>query len=208
MLSSGTIFPPSSLSGTTIFLFYIYFRSCDQELSPNHYRSIPESFPNHYREIIFFLLTLPVPFGLSLFPLSPACSFFQLSHALETFTYILQPVPFFTLHHSPVHSIVQSFNRSFVQSFIVFIPSSVSGTTIIYCLYYYSFIFSSGIFFLPEQIRIQSFSVSLCRYDVLLLLTGTKSMAIYLSAICHNLPRHSYPIFFSRTRYYIKRVRT
>ena len=49
MLSSGTIFPPSSLSGTTIFLFYIYFRSCDQGLNPNHYRTIPVPFPFHYR---------------------------------------------------------------------------------------------------------------------------------------------------------------
>ena len=32
-----------------------------------------------------------------------------------------------------------SFNRSIVQSFIFFIPSSVSGTTIIYFLYYYPF---------------------------------------------------------------------
>ena len=33
-------------------LFYIYFRSCDQELSPNHYRSILESLSYHSREII------------------------------------------------------------------------------------------------------------------------------------------------------------
>ena len=43
------LFSPTSLSGTTIFLFYIYFRSCDQGLNPNHYRTIPVPFPFHYR---------------------------------------------------------------------------------------------------------------------------------------------------------------
>ena len=79
------------------------------------------------------------------------------------------------VHHSPVHSIVHSFIRSFVHSLIVhrFHPLIRVGHNY-YLFLYYSFIFSSGIFFLPEQIRIQSFSVSLCRYDVLSLLNGTK----------------------------------
>ena len=59
-----------------VFYILYYFPFCDQGHRPNHYRCIPESFPNHYREIIFFLLTLPIPFY-------PAYSLFY------------QPVPFF-----------------------------------------------------------------------------------------------------------------
>ena len=72
-------------------------------------------------------------------------------------------------------SLTRSFNRSFVHSLIAhrFHPLIRVGHNY-YLFLYYSFIFSSGIFFLPEQIRIQSFSVSLCRYDVLSLLNGTK----------------------------------
>ena len=35
--------------GHNYYFFYIYFRSCDQELNPNHYRIIPVPFPFHYR---------------------------------------------------------------------------------------------------------------------------------------------------------------
>ena len=115
----------------------------------------------------------------------PACSFFQLSHALETFTYILQPVPFFTLHHSPVHSIVQSFNRSFVQSFIVFIPSSVSGTTIIYCLYYYSF----SIHFRDHLAIILNVTVGFLSLLYLVLFTPIVLISFLLGPFCQLSPR-------------------
>ena len=100
-----------------------------------------------------------------LFPIS-ACSFF------DNLTVSTQHVPF---SNSITHPFIQSFNRSFVHSLIahLFHPLIPVGHNY-YLFLYYSFIFSSGIFFLPEQIRIQSFSVSLCRYDVLSLLNGTK----------------------------------
>ena len=97
-----------------------------------------------------------------------------------------QPVPFFNsptllklllifyslflFSRSITHPFIQSFNRSIVHRFHPLFPVGHNY----YLFLYYSFIFSSGIFFLPEQIRIQSFSVSLCRYDVLSLLNGTK----------------------------------
>ena len=42
-------FHPLIRVGHNYYLFYIYFRSCDQELNPNHYRIIPVPFPFHYR---------------------------------------------------------------------------------------------------------------------------------------------------------------
>ena len=121
--------------------------------------------------------------GYYLFPIS-ACSF------SDNLTVSTQPVPSFT---QPIPFFASKRNNPltlaciFLSTLYLFYPKplskktqpSVSITLIpvghnYYLFLYYSFIFSSGTFFLPEQIRIQSFSVSLCRYDVLLLLTGTK----------------------------------
>ena len=52
-------------------------------------------------------------------------------------------------------------------------PFVVSGTTI-YFVFYLSY----------NYCRV---ALSLCRFS-----TGIEETAIYLSAICHNLPRHSY----------------
>ena len=105
----------------------------------------------------------------------------------RNFQRVTKPFGFFVANHSAfLWQIIRLFcgnsTISKIFSFLFKVPndSTISSFPLTrvghnyYLFLYYSFIFSSGIFFLPEQIRIQSFSVSLCRYDVLSLLNGTK----------------------------------